>query len=89
MEIISAIFADIRAISGLFSDCRILEMIVIVKDIFTEEGIKKILERISENIADLLADVGEMVLAITQSDMNTAGKYIGKMLKTALDFYVN
>ena len=64
-------------------------MIVVIKDLVTESGIQKILQRISENIPDLLADVAEMVLAITQSDMNGAGKYIGKMLKIALDFYVN
>lgn len=89
MEIISAIFADIRAIDGLFTDCRIMDLIVVIKDLSTDEGVQKILIRISEHFPEVLSQIGEMVIAITQSDMNGAGKYLGEILKIILEFYVN
>ena len=91
-NIITSIYSAIKKlslISGMIKDCRILTFVNSCSSIITENGRKKIVERMYNNKDHLLKDMNDFIDSVSNQQFYKTGFLIGDGIKIILDFYVN
>ena len=91
-NIISSITSAIKklsSITGIINDCRFLSFINSCTSILTENGRKKIVERISSNKDHLIQDMNDFIKSISNKQYYNTGLLLGDGIQIILDFYVN
>ena len=91
-NIISSITSAIKklsSITGIINDCRFLSFVDSCASILTENGRKKIVERISSNKDHLIQDMNDFIKSISNKQYYNTGLLLGDGIQIILDFYVN
>ena len=91
-NIVTSIYAAIKklsSISGIVTDCRFLNFVNACTSIITENGRKKIVERIYNNKDHLIQDMNDFIKSVSNQQFYKTGFLIGDGIKIILDFYVN
>ena len=73
----------------MIKDCRILTFVNSCSSIITENGRKKIVERMYNNKDHLLKDMNDFIDSVSNQQFYKTGFLIGDGIKIILDFYVN
>ena len=91
-NIVTSIYSAIKklsSISGIVTDCRFLNFVNACTSIITENGRKKIVERIYNNKDHLIQDMNDFIKSVSNQQFYKTGFLIGDGIKIILDFYVN
>ena len=86
---VTSAISKLSSVSGLLTHCRLLNIVSSCSSIITENGRKKIVERIYNNQKHLINDMNALIESVSKKDYINAGKVIGDGIKIVFDFYVN
>ena len=89
MEVLSQAVIKLLGMADLLTDCRLFNLVTVIKTIMTQEGIDALVKRVTENLSTLLVQVQNIITSVLGKDFAKAGTAIGTILKVVLDFYVN
>ncbi|MCQ2818055.1 MAG: hypothetical protein MJ252_12385 [archaeon] len=89
LEILDAILPDIISLLDFASNCRIIELIQVIKDTATPEGFEALKQRFEDNLASVIQDIVGMIKSAIGANYPEVGINLGKLVGLLLDFYVN
>ena len=77
---------DFLSLGTLINDCRIFDLSSIVKEITTEGGVQKVMERIEKNLNIIISYGMQIVLGATKRDFMKIGTAVGAVVKIVFEF---
>lgn len=89
MDIIDAILSQFQGIKEIFTECRIKELIELIKYTATPEGFGKVKERFMDRLGEIIGAVVDIIIAARDKNYGELGENVGKIIKLLFDFYVN